>query len=61
MMNQNKGEHKSKSVRSRSKGSTRLHSISSSSSSSNNISDDKYHQGEDKKSKAKPQQPKMLF
>eukprot|EP00957_Ditylum_brightwellii_P006309 478722-Ditylum_brightwellii.AAC.1 len=57
MMMQNDKEHKSKSVRNRSKGGTRLNS----SSSSINISDDKYHQGEDKKVKAKAQQPKKCY
>eukprot|EP00957_Ditylum_brightwellii_P027732 2096619-Ditylum_brightwellii.AAC.1 len=66
MMNQNKEEHKYKSVRNRSKGSARLHSSSnsnSSSSSSNssnssNTSDNKHSLQEDKKIKAKLQQPK---
>ena len=55
----NEEEHKSKFVRNRSKESIRLHS-SSSNDSSSNISDEENSLQEDKKIKAKPQQPKNV-
>eukprot|EP00957_Ditylum_brightwellii_P047577 3613832-Ditylum_brightwellii.AAC.1 len=60
-MNQNKEEHKTKSVRNRSKGSTRIHSSSSNNGSSSNISDDKHSQKEGKKLKQNCNNHKMLL